>query len=148
MARWPIILSMFVAASCGEPTLIIPDTMRVISVAPSHGSINVSVDVNAFVFLSHDPALADDAAAAVEMRCLGTPEPERGCNAPVAAGCPGTLRTSALFESGGSSVRVIPDTALQADTCYVLTVSQGIEAAEANVGGLPATVRSAFQTAP
>ncbi len=137
---------MFAFAGCGEPTILIPDTMRVIAVAPSHGTVNVSVDVNAFMFLSHEPQSPTDAAAAVTIRCLGTPDEDRACNAPLALGCPAVQTASSVYESGGGFIRVAPSAPLQANTCYVVSITEGVEAADANVGPLPVTVRSAFQT--
>lgn len=141
------VLSFGGQASCGPPTVIAPDVMQVVSIGPSHGTINISRTVTGFVFLSHDPVDATSATNAVSMQCVGTPHDERGCNVPTTTGCPNTpLVTTTTFDANNGVVRIAADGRLQAGTCYVLIVAEGLAAADESVAALPVEVRSSFET--
>lgn len=134
----------FGSLSCGDFEIIVPDVLSA-TVVPSHGSTEVSPDVEVFVFFSTPVADADAALDDIELECLGAPP----CQQPTASAC--TVEFPALsrsFDGPNQTARLVPNTSLQTNTCFVVRVQEGIEAADPNVGPFPAEVRSSFQTSP
>jgi hypothetical protein len=134
-------LAALLTTACGDPEIIVPDLLSV-DILPSHGAVDISIDVEATVVFSHAVGDADAAAQSVSLACLGLPP----CASPTSpSSCPGTSAT-VTFDSGGRVARVAPDAPLARSTCYAVVVAQGVEANDANVGPLPADVRSSFYT--
>ena len=130
--------------ACGDPEVILPDVLRVVTILPGHGQVDVREDVEAYVYFSHPVADIDAASRAIDLECLGAPP----CTAPVADGCTQPV-VSVSFDDGSAKVaRIVPSEPLASDTCYVTVVSEGIEAADPDVGALPVEVRASFQTRP
>lgn len=132
-------------AACGDPEIIVPDILLVITVLPAHGSADISVDVEALVYFSHAVADTTGAAASLSVECLGDPP----CATPTSPGnCPATTAATVVFEPNGQTAHIVPDAALAGNTCYAVVIAQGIEASDAEVGPLPVDIRSSFYTRP
>ena len=130
--------------ACGDFEIVVPDVLSA-EVVPAHGSVNVSRDVEIFVFFSTGVADRDSALDDIVLECLGTPP----CQQPTRSGCLIELPVlTRSFDGASQTARLVPDTSLQADTCFVVRVEEQIEAADANVGPIPAEIRSSFQTIP
>ncbi|MEM6733213.1 MAG: Ig-like domain-containing protein, partial [Myxococcota bacterium] len=135
-------LSMLLIVGCGDFEIVVPDPLSA-TIVPQHGSIDTSRDVDVFVFFSEPVADRDSALDDIEVRCLGAPP----CQQPTSSAC--TVELPALarsFDGANQTARLVPDTPLQANTCFLITVQAGIEAADSNTGAFPVEVRSSFQT--
>lgn len=142
--RFLVALAAMSAGACGEPEIVVPDVLTIVSIQPGHGTIDVAPETEGLVYFSHDvaePALLD---AKISIECLGTPP----CSAPDGNGCGPALPTTVLYPPEGRLARVTHVTPMSADTCYVLAVESGIASSEEQVGALPVTVRASFKTAP
>jgi len=133
------------SVACGDPEIVVPGTLGV-EFLPPHGSVEISVDVEGLIAFSHEVKSPGEAVKMIELGCLGSPDPVRGCLAPEPTDCPATTSATVTFDESGFEARVTPDASLQTNTCYFYTVAKGIEATDNNVGPLPADRRSAFQT--
>ena len=143
--RLASILLLVGAAACGDPTIVVPEVLGIVTVLPSHGATDIATDVQALVYFSSP--LKDTTAAAREltMECLGTPP----CSSPVTSGCPADPAVSAAVTFELNQVaHIAPDATLWRNTCYGINVGAGIEAADKDVGPLPLEVHSAFETTP
>ncbi len=134
-----LLLALF---GCGDFEIVVPDVLSA-TVVPSHGSVEVSRDVELFVYFSAPVADRDSALDDIELQCLGSPP----CQQPTASACsvdfPVLTRS---LDGPNQTARLVPDTSLQVNTCFVVRVQAGIEAADPNVGAIPVEVRSSFQT--
>jgi hypothetical protein len=134
-------LVVLFGSACGDPEIIVPELLAV-DILPSHGAVEISVDVEALAIFSHDVADTATAAQAISLECLGSPP----CASPTSpGGCPATSAT-VTFESNNKVARVAPNAQLARNTCYAIVIAQGVEAQDANVGPLPADIRSSFYT--
>ena len=144
MRVWLTALVALACSGCGDFEIVVPAALSA-EVVPSHGSSEVSRDVEIFVFFSSPVADRDAALDDIELECLGAPP----CQQPSTAACTVQFPTlSRSFDGPNQTARLVPDSSLQADTCFVVRVQQGIEAANEDVGAFPAEVRSSFQTRP
>lgn len=129
---------------CGDFEIVVPDVLSA-EVVPTHGSVEVSRDVEIFVYFSAPVADREAALDDIELQCLGAPP----CQTPSSSAC--SVRFPVLtrsFDGPNQTARLVPDTSLQANTCFVVRVQAGIEAADVDVGAIPAEIRSSFQTRP
>lgn len=119
-----------------------PEVLTVLHVQPTHGSVDISTQVQPYVYFSHP--VADTAAAGSRLRlgCLGGPP----CSSPNTGACSAAPSVSVVFGADAQVARLVPATSLQAATCYVVIVESQIEAAGGEVGPLPVEIRAAFQT--
>lgn len=128
--------------ACGDPEIIAPETVAVVTILPTHGASDVEPDIIPLVYFSTPIGDTAGAAAAVKLTCLGAPP----CSSPTAATCVTPVAT-VVFEDARSQVATIRASApLLDDTCYAIVVGSGIEAADADVGPLPVEIRSSFKT--
>jgi hypothetical protein len=146
MARKLVVVTLLVGvAACGDPSIVVPEALSIVTVLPSHGATGIATDVDALVYFSSP--LKDTTAAGhmLSIDCLGAPP----CNSPTASGCVGTttVASTASFEIN-QVAHVVPDAVLLKNTCYEINIGAGIEAADSNIGPLPVDVRSAFETTP
>ena len=131
--------------ACGDPEIVVPDVLSVVTVLPAHGSADISVDVEALVYFSHTVADSTAAAASLSIDCLGDPP----CDVPTSPGsCPATTAATVVFEPNGQAAHINPDAPLVANTCYAIIIAQGIEASDPEVGPLPVDIRPSFFTRP
>jgi hypothetical protein len=131
--------------ACGNPQILVPGVLSV-EFYPPHGSVEISVNVQGLIAFSHEVANPTAAAERIELACLGSPDPLIGCRNPDVTDCPASTAATVGFDSDGMEARVTPSPSLQTDTCYVFTVTAGIEAAADTIAALPSDRRSAFRT--
>ncbi len=130
--------------SCGDPAVVVPETLAVVTILPTHGASDVVADVVPLVYFSQSVGDTAAAAAAVDLACLGAPP----CSSPTAATCVAPL-IAVTFEDARAQVATItPSAPLLDDTCYAIVVGEGIEAQDSDIGPLPVEVRSSFKTRP
>ncbi|MEM6532434.1 MAG: Ig-like domain-containing protein [Myxococcota bacterium] len=139
-----IVLGALVGAGCGDFEIVVPGTLSAV-IAPAHGSVEVSRDVEIFVAFSDPVSDADQALDDIVLQCLGAPP----CQTPTASTCTAEFPVAAgAFVDSNQTARLTPDSRLQANTCFVVTVQAGIESSDQDVGPVPTALRSSFQTAP
>ncbi|MBI5510884.1 MAG: Ig-like domain-containing protein [Deltaproteobacteria bacterium] len=140
------VVTLVLGAGCGQPEVVVPEVLSIVSVLPAHGSIDIGPSVEALVYFSAPVKDAAAAAADVSLDCLG----RAPCETAAVQGCPGASATVAVTTTleVNQVVHLKPDAALAADTCYVIAIGAGIEAATSDVGPLPIEVRSSFQVRP
>jgi len=134
--------TLALVAACGDPEVIVPETLGIVTILPTHGAADVQNDVVSYVYFSHSVADASAAARAINLECLGGAP----CTNPVTSTCVAPSVTVAFEDAGNQVASLTSSTALLDDTCYAIVVSAGIEAADSNVGPLPVDIRSAFKT--
>jgi hypothetical protein len=147
MSRW--LAPSFVLATlaaCGEPQIIVPDVMTVVALLPTHGSSGVDLGVEPLVYLSHRAASTSQMEASFTLACLGAAVAD-SCGEPSAAACSSAQPPVVVsYDDAEQVARMVPDSALDGDTCYALTVAAGVEALESDVGPLPVDLTSEFRT--
>ena len=139
------VLMLVGVAACGEPEIVVPEVLSIVTVLPSHGATGVSTSVEALVYFSSAVKDATVATEELEVACLG----RAPCADASGTGCAAdpTVATTVTFEIN-QVAKLRPDVALTTNMCYGITISAGIEAADKNTGPLPVAIRSVFQTAP
>ncbi|MEM6559054.1 MAG: hypothetical protein AAF605_04640 [Myxococcota bacterium] len=141
MKRVWLLATLFVAG-CGDFEIVVPETLSA-TIVPQHGSIEVSPDVEIFVFFGQSVLEPNDAIDDIELRCVGGPP----CQQPVASACNTPLPVvRGSFDAVGQTARLLPTEPLQSDACFVIAIEAGIEAEDEDTGPFPAEVRSSFQT--
>jgi len=132
-------------AACGEPEVVVPNVLQVVAILPNHGATDIGTAVEGRVYFSHQLKSAVAASTRVALTCLGTPP----CNTPVQSGCGSVAEVPADISFEVDQVaHLAPADPLGVNLCYRLSVTAGIEAADADVGPLGVTVLSDFQTTP
>lgn len=139
-----IVLGALLGTACGDFEIVVPGTLSAV-IAPAHGSVEVGRDVEIFVAFSDPVSDADSALDDIILECLGAPP----CQTPNASACT-TDRpvVEGAFVDSNQTARLTPDTRLQPDTCYVVTVEAGIESSDQDIGPVPTALRASFQTGP
>ena len=138
---------MSCTVGCGDAEIIVPDVMTIVAILPTHGSADVSTDVEALVYFSHAASNAGTVLEHIGLSCLGGPDASDSCASPsgscsLSAEPPATV----TYDSATQVAKVVPLTQLESNSCFVLVVAAGIESSERNVGPLPVDVRSSFRT--
>jgi hypothetical protein len=132
--------------ACVDPEIVVPDVMTVVALLPSHGSVDIGVDVQPLIYFSHEAASQAEAEASFSLSCLGAPA-LGSCNSPNATTClQADVDATVDYDTVAQVARLTPTAPLQATTCYVLVVAAGLEASLGNVGPLPVEIRSSFIT--
>lgn len=131
-----------VLLGCGEPQLVVPDTLWA-EVLPPHGSEQIGPDVEPLVYFTHPVANANAVPESIGLSCRGAPP----CSQPDTDACTQPdVEVAVLYDAAAQVATVNPEDSLQADTCYTLVISAGLEAAPDTVGALPTRIRSGFRT--
>lgn len=139
LVSYGIILSM---CSCGDLQVEVPEALTA-QILPQHGSGLIRTDVEGLVFFNHPVADAATAADHIELRCLGTPP----CSSAEASGCTSIIPDATIgFDAAGQVARIAPRLDLQSNTCFSISVREGIQAGSEAVTPLAATLRSSFVT--
>lgn len=134
-------------AACGDPEIIVPDVMTIVALLPTHGSTNVSTDVETKVYFSHAPTGVATVSERITVNCLGSPDSSGSCASPNSSSClTASPPKTVTYDSAAQLAQLLPTSPLQSNICYVIVVSAGIESSERNVGPLPVDVRSSFRT--
>jgi hypothetical protein len=132
-------------AACGDPTIVVPEVLSVVTVLPSHGATGVGIDVQPLIYFSSPLKDTTAAARALSLDCLGTPP----CASAAGQGCLAdpVVASTVTFEVN-QVAHIVPDPALQGNVCYAINIAAGIDAADSDIGPLPLDIRSAFETTP
>ena len=143
--RLASVLLLLGVGACGDPTIMVPGVLSVVTVLPSHGATGISPSVEALVYFSSAVKSPTAAAEQLELDCLGVPP----CGSANVATCVGNafVSTTVTFEIN-QVAKLKPDLSLTTNMCYGITVGAGIEAADNNIGPLPIDIHSAFETTP
>jgi hypothetical protein len=136
-------IALLALAACGnDPAVIVPEVMSVVGVFPTAGAADVPTNVQPYVYFSHPIADPSAAASLITIECVGAPP----CLTPDASKCSGSPAVQTTIAADRFSARVVPSSALNPSTCFAIVIGAGIVADAANVGALPTTLRSPFQT--
>jgi hypothetical protein len=138
--RLASVLLLVGVAACGEPEIVVPEVLSIVTVLPSHGAADVSPDVEALVYFSSPVKNASAATEELAIECLG----QAPCETADPADCADVVST-VTFEIN-QVAKIKPNVILATNTCYGITIGAGIEAADKNVGRLPLAIRSDFKT--
>jgi hypothetical protein len=147
--RLSIALAPVLIAACGDPEIIVPDVLSIVAILPSHGAIDVGPNTDALVYFSHAVAAPETLGDKITIECLGTAASASAtpCATPAFAGCLAALVATEVDYRPDARLALVTHAApLQATTCYALQVESGIASTEDEVGELPATIRSSFET--
>lgn len=137
------VLAVVLLAACGDdPVVNVPETMGVVATFPTHGSVDIATDTQAYVYFSHPVRDAGAVQTALTLQCVGAPP----CSTPSASACTAQPAVSVTVSADRYSARVNPGQPLAATMCYALVISAGIASADDNVSALPSELRTAFQT--
>lgn len=134
-------VGLVLLAGCADPTLVIPEQLRVSAILPSHGAVDVGTTTDVLVYFSDEVRDPATAAQKIQLSCLGTP-PCGDANTTTCA----DVSYGINFLEEGRLARLVPDNDLLSRMCYRINVVSGIEAAQENVGALPGDLHSDFLT--
>lgn len=140
--RWYLALLLALALGCGEPTVVFPEVL-VVTLAPSHGSVDIALDVEVLAAFSHEVDEAAPLAASLSLECLGAPP----CSAPDASVCvTSQVATNIAYDAASQVARMVPQASLASNVCHVVLVRAGVAAKSSEVGALRTDVRAVFLT--
>lgn len=138
-----LVFVMGVVAGCGDPQIVVPQVLSVVTILPSQGSTDITPTVEGLIYFSHPLASPETLADHVSLNCLGAPP----CSQPDATSCATQAAQVTLsYDSTAFVVHVLPQAPLAASTCYQYVVGAGLTSSEKNVAPLPGEVDSSFQT--
>lgn len=120
-------------AACGDPAVILPETLGIVAFAPSHGAVGIDPQVAAAVVFSHP--LPADAPLDLHLRL------ERV--APVQE-----LVVALSLSEDRYAVLLDPQDTLAPANSYRLWVGAGLAAEDPDVRPLPVDVAATFTTSP
>ena len=123
-----IIISML-AFGCGEPYVILPETLS-IQIHPPHGSVDIDPDISILILTSHEISTDTDLLEYIHL--------EEGSDTFVAA--------EIELMDDGKTAQLTPESSLYNDTDYALTIKEGFPAKDNNVSPFPTTLVSIFTT--
>ena len=126
-----LVLTALTAPSCGDPHVVLPQTLQVVTIEPPHGAMGIDPAVQVAVVFSHPLPASTHletyftlALAATQVAVVTTP----------------TLATD------GYTVTLVPAQALEAATSYSITIAAGLSSSVADIAPLPTAIRSQFTT--
>jgi hypothetical protein len=117
--------------ACGDPQIILPQTLQIVTVAPPHGAIGIGVSVQVAVVFAHPLAPETDLGQVFGLSLF-----DSGV----------AVVTTNTLSDDRYSVTLTPAQPLTRATTYVIEIKAGLESSDNQVDPLPSAVRSSFTT--
>ena len=125
------LLALLAVAGCGDPQLVLPETISIVAIEPNHGAVGIGVSVTAVVVLSHPLASELDLDKYFVLSRKSDAQ---------------ELVTTLALSGDGHTVTIDPDADLELDTSYRITVTAKLRGADDDIKPLPVDVSADFDT--